>query len=145
MRVLLQRVSHARVLVEDTTVGEIGRGLLVFLGIGNQDDEMKAQRLASKLVRLRIFEDEHGKMNLSLREIGGAVLVVSQFTLYANTQHGLRPSFSNSCEPVRAKELYEHFVEQLRSLEVRVETGEFGARMQVELVNNGPVTIMLEE
>ncbi|MGB9742307.1 MAG: D-aminoacyl-tRNA deacylase [candidate division WOR-3 bacterium] len=145
MRALLQRVARARVSINDRCVGEIGPGLAVFLGIGKQDDEIKTQRLASKLVRLRIFDDESGKMNRSLLETGGAVLVVSQFTLYADTEHGLRPSFSDACPPARAEVLYQRFIEELRYLGVQVETGKFGARMMVELVNNGPVTIMLEE
>jgi|UniRef100_A0A7V3PSD2 D-tyrosyl-tRNA(Tyr) deacylase len=145
MKALLQRVTHARVLIENERVGEIGTGLVVLLGIGKQDDEIKAQRLASKVARLRIFDDEAGKMNRALLDIRGAVLVVSQFTLYADTEHGLRPSFSNACEPERAEVLYHRFIDELRYIGVHVETGKFGARMAVELVNNGPVTIMLEE
>lgn len=145
MRALIQRVSRAKVTVDGTTTGEIGPGLLVFLGVGKEDNEAICRQLASRIARLRIWDDEAGKMNRSLLDIGGAALVVSQFTLYADTRHGLRPSFSDACEPNRARELYERFVTELRYLGVPVQTGSFGARMEVELVNSGPVTIMLEE
>lgn len=145
MRALIQRVSKARVTVAGTVTGEIGSGLVVFLGIGKNDNEVICRQLASRVARLRIWDDAAGKMNRSLLDTGGAALVVSQFTLYADTQHGLRPSFSDACEPTRAQELYEMFVTELRYLGVRVETGRFGARMEVELVNSGPVTIMVEE
>ncbi|MGQ9707397.1 MAG: D-aminoacyl-tRNA deacylase [bacterium] len=145
MRALLQRVSRAKVSIDGTTVGEIGTGLLVFLAIGKNDSEAICRQLASKVCRLRIWEDEKGRMNRSLLETGGAALVVSQFTLYADTLSGLRPSFSNACEPVRAEILYKQFIAELRYLGVPVQSGRFGARMEVELVNCGPVTIMLEE
>lgn len=145
MRALIQRVSKARVTVAGTVTGEIGPGLVVFLGIGKNDNEVICRQLASRVARLRIWDDAAGKMNRSLLDTGGAALVVSQFTLYADTRHGLRPSFSDACEPTRAQELYEMFVTELRYLGVRVETGRFGARMEVELVNSGPVTIMVEE
>ncbi|MGQ9679018.1 MAG: D-aminoacyl-tRNA deacylase [bacterium] len=145
MRALIQRVSRAKVFVDGTTTGAIGAGLLVFLGIGKNDNEVICRQLASRVARLRIWDDEKGKMNLSLLDIGGAALVVSQFTLYADTQHGLRPSFSAACEPTRARELYERFITELRYIGVPVETGQFGARMDVELVNSGPVTIVLDE
>ncbi|MEO0004542.1 MAG: D-aminoacyl-tRNA deacylase [candidate division WOR-3 bacterium] len=144
MRALLQRVSHARVVVGGETIGEIGSGLLIFLGIGKQDSESTCRQLASKVCRLRIYDDEQGKMNRSLLDVGGEALVVSQFTLYADTEQGLRPSFSNACEPARAESLYERFISELRYLGVPVQTGKFGARMDVELVNRGPVTIMVE-
>lgn len=142
---MIQRVSRAKVTVDGTVTGEIGSGLVVFLGVGKNDNEAICRQLASRVARLRIWDDEAGKMNRSLLDTGGATLVVSQFTLYADTWHGLRPSFSNACEPTRARELYERFVTELRYLGVRVETGRFGARMEVELVNSGPVTIMVEE
>lgn len=145
MRALIQRVSKARVTVAGTVTGEIGSGLVVFLGIGKNDNEVICRQLASRVARLRIWDDAAGKMNRSLLDTGGAALVVSQFTLYADTRHGLRPSFSDACAPTRAQELYERFVTELRYLGVPVETGRFGARMEVELVNSGPVTIMVEE
>lgn len=145
MKALLQRVAWAKVRVDDDTIGEIGPGLLIFLGIGKLDSETTCRRLASKVARLRIFDDDQGKMNRSLLDLGGAALVVSQFTLYADTEHGLRPSFSEACEPVRAEALYQRFVDELRYLGVSVQTGKFGARMEVELNNCGPVTILLEE
>lgn len=145
MRALIQRVAKAKVTVNGTTVGEIGAGLLIFLGVGKQDNETHCRQLASRVARLRIWDDDAGKLNRSLLETGGAALVVSQFTLYADTRHGLRPSFSDAAEPARARELYEQFVTELRYLGVPVQTGIFGARMEVELVNSGPVTIILEE
>jgi D-tyrosyl-tRNA(Tyr) deacylase len=145
MRALIQRVAQARVSVDGTVVGEIGPGLLVFLAIGKNDTESTCRQLASKVCRMRIFDDEKGKMNRSLLDTGGAALIVSQFTLYADTEQGLRPSFTNACEPVRAERLYEQFIAELRYLGVPVQSGRFGARMEVELVNSGPVTIMLEE
>lgn len=144
MRALLQRVCRARVAVAGETIGEIGKGLLIFLGIGKHDNEATCRQLASKVCRLRIYDDEQGKMNRSLLDVGGEALVVSQFTLYADTEQGLRPSFSNACEPGRAEGLYERFISELRYLGVPVKTGSFGARMEVELVNSGPVTIMVE-
>lgn len=143
MKALLQRVAEARVTVAGATVGEIGPGLVIFLGVGKKDNEETCRQLASRVARLRIWEDEAGKMNRSLLQSGGAALVVSQFTLYASLEHGNRPSFSNACASERARELYERFVEELRYLGVPVQTGRFGARMEVELVNSGPVTIML--
>ncbi len=145
MRALLQRVIKASVKVDKEVIAEIGPGLVVFLGIGKQDNEIICRKLAAKIARLRIWDDINGKMNLSLLETGGSVLVVSQVTLYADTEHGLRPSFSNACEPKQAERLYEHFVAELRYLGVKVETGKFGEKMDVELVNHGPVTILLEE
>ncbi|MEO0079962.1 MAG: D-aminoacyl-tRNA deacylase [candidate division WOR-3 bacterium] len=145
MRALVQRVAFARVLVGEQPVADIGPGLLVLLGVGRADTEETCRQLASKVARLRIFDDQQGKMNLSLLDTGGAALVVSQFTLYADTSRGLRPSFTDACEPERAKELYERFASELAYLGVRTQTGQFGARMKVELANEGPVTIMLEE
>jgi D-aminoacyl-tRNA deacylase len=145
LRAVVQRVSSARVTVGPETAGEIGRGLLVLLGVGKSDDEHTCRSLAARLARLRVFEDDAGKMNLSLLDIGGQALVVSQFTLYADTSRGLRPSFTDACEPGRANELYERFVSELSYMGVPTRTGRFGAHMDVELVNSGPVTFVLEE
>jgi len=145
MRVAVQRVTRAKVTVGSETTGEIGPGMLLLVGVGRQDDEAICRRMASKVARLRIFDDEAGKMNLSLLDTHGQALVVSQFTLYADTSRGLRPSFTNAAEPARAKELYEMFVSELSYLGVPTRTGRFGARMAVELVNDGPVTLMLED
>ena len=144
MRALVQRVSNARVSSDGRVLGEIGRGLLVLLGVTHGDDATTAQRLASKVARLRIFGDEAGKMNLSLIDTGGAALVVSQFTLYANSSSGNRPSYTAAARPEVAEPLCSEFVRGLEDNGIRVETGEFGADMQVELVNDGPVTIWLD-
>lgn len=144
MRVLIQRVSQASVTVEGRVVGQIGLGLLALLGIGAGDGPAEIALLADKLAQLRIFPDEQGRFNRSLLEAGGAVLVVSQFTLYADTRRGRRPSFSDAALPEQAAPLVEQFVAALRAHSLRVETGVFGAMMQVALVNDGPVTIMLD-
>lgn len=144
MRAVIQRVSRASVKVEGRVVGEIERGLLVLLGVGQTDTEADADYLAQKIAGLRIFEDENEKMNLSLQDVGGAVLAVSQFTLYGDVRKGKRPSFDAAARPERAKELYEYFVAQMRAKGLRCETGIFQAMMQVELVNDGPVTILLD-
>jgi D-aminoacyl-tRNA deacylase len=140
MRAVVQRVARARV----DPGGEIGPGLCVLLGVAEGDDEAAAERLAGKVARLRIFEGEDGRFDRSVLDTGGAALVVSQFTLIADTAKGNRPSFSGAARPERAEALYERFAAALRGLGVRVETGVFGARMQLELVNDGPVTIVLE-
>ena len=140
MRAVVQRVTSAR----STPGGEIGPGVLVLLGIAGGDTEANAERLAGKVARLRIFEDESGKFDPSLLDTGGAALVVSQFTLIADTAKGNRPSFSGAAQPEIAEPLYERFCEALRALGVPVQTGIFGARMAVELVNDGPVTIILD-
>jgi D-tyrosyl-tRNA(Tyr) deacylase len=140
MRAVVQRVSRAR----STPGGEIGAGLFVLLGVAEGDTEAEADRLAGKIARLRIFEDERERFDRSLLDVGGAALVVSQFTLIADTAKGNRPSFSDAARPEVAEPLYERFAETLRDLGVRVETGVFGARMAVELVNDGPVTLVLE-
>jgi D-tyrosyl-tRNA(Tyr) deacylase len=132
------------VTVEGNVVGEIGAGLLVLLGVSKNDNEAAAEYLVEKIVGLRIFEDAEGKMNLSVHESGGAVLVVSQFTLYGDVRRGKRPSFDAAARPEEAKRLYEHFVCEARAAGLRCETGEFQAMMQVELVNSGPVTILLD-
>lgn len=144
MRVVLQRVARARVTVEGRVVGEIGRGLLLLAGFTDGDTEETLRWMADKVVGLRVFTDAEGKMNLSVEEIGGAVLVVSQFTLYGDARKGRRPSFVEAARPEAAVPLYERFVELLRAAGRPVETGEFGAMMQVELVNDGPVTLVLE-
>ncbi|MEO0073643.1 MAG: D-aminoacyl-tRNA deacylase [candidate division WOR-3 bacterium] len=144
MRALLQRVKRAAVRVGGNLISEIGPGVLVLLGVGANEDEAVCCRLAAQVAKLRIFDDTAGKMNLSLLEVGGAALVVPQFTLYADTTRGLRPFFGAACEPGRARELYERFIAEVARLGVETRTGSFGARMDVELVNDGPVTIMLE-
>lgn len=144
MRVVLQRVARARVTVDGRVVGEIGRGLLLLAGFTDGDTEETLRWMADKVVGLRVFTDAEGKMNLSVEEVGGAVLVVSQFTLYGDARKGRRPSFVEAARPEVAVPLYERFVELLRATGRPVETGEFGAMMQVELVNDGPVTLVLE-
>jgi D-tyrosyl-tRNA(Tyr) deacylase len=144
MRVVVQRVSSAQVRVGQEIVGKIGAGLVVLLGVSKSDTEADAEYLATKIVGLRIFEDEAGKMNLSLADIGGAVLAVSQFTLYGDVRKGKRPSFDEASPPDLARELYEHFVSKIREAGFVCETGRFQAMMQVELVNDGPVTILLD-
>jgi D-tyrosyl-tRNA(Tyr) deacylase len=144
MRAVLQRVTRASVKVEDETVGEIGAGMVVLLGIARDDAERDIVYLLEKIIALRIFEDAAGQMNLSLAETGGALLVVSQFTLYGDARRGRRPSFSDAAPPEMAEQLYEKFVEQARKSVERVATGSFRRMMQVELVNDGPVTILLD-
>src|SRR5271157_2342255 len=144
MRAVVQRVSRARVTVNGETKGEISLGLLVLLGVGARDTGDAADYLAEKIIGLRIFEDAGGKMNLSVSEVGGALLVVSQFTLYGDARRGKRPSFDAAALPDEARELYEYFVEKVRAAGLRCETGRFQETMQVELVNEGPVTILLD-
>ena len=144
MRALLQRVSSARVRVGSEVTGEIGPGLLVFLGVSRTGQEADLQLLVEKTINLRIFEDDQGKMNRSVQDVGGAILVVSQFTLYADCRKGRRPSFTDAAPPERGAELYERFVAELRARGMTVATGRFGAMMAVELINDGPVTIMLD-
>ena len=144
MRALLQRTSGARVRVDDAVVGEVGAGLVVLLGVGPADDEATADALARRVTELRIFDDPDGRTNLSLLDVGGEVLVVSQFTLYADTRRGRRPGFTGAAPPEQAERLYLRFAAALRALGVRVATGRFGAVMAVELVNDGPFTIWLD-
>lgn len=144
MRAVVQRVSEACVRVGDRTVGHIDTGLLVLLGVAAADSSADCDRLLDKIVRLRIFENDAGKFDLALGDVGGALLVVSQFTLLANTRKGNRPSFSDAARPETAVPLYERFVEEARRRGVPVATGEFGAAMDVHLVNRGPVTILLD-
>jgi D-tyrosyl-tRNA(Tyr) deacylase len=143
MRAVVQRVTRARVTVAGETVGRIGPGLLVLVGVAEGDGQAEADALAGKIARLRIFEDEAGKFARSVADAGGAVLAVSQFTLIADTRKGNRPSFSDAARPEHASPLFDHLCAALRELGLPVETGSFGAHMQVELVNDGPVTIVL--
>jgi D-aminoacyl-tRNA deacylase len=144
MRAVVQRVSRAQVSVNEEVVGEIGRGLLVLLGVTHTDADADAAYLADKVAGLRVFEDEHGKMNLDAGSIGGAILVVSQFTLYGDVRRGKRPSFDAAAPPERARHLYEYFVDRIRAAGLPCQTGRFQEMMQVELVNDGPVTILLD-
>jgi D-tyrosyl-tRNA(Tyr) deacylase len=145
MRALLQRVKKANVTVLAESVGAIDQGLVVFLGVTQEDGEEEVRWLANKIAGLRIFEDEAGKMNLSVKDVDGEVLVVSQFTLYGDARKGRRPSFISAARPDQAEPLVESFSKELRELGIPVSTGVFGARMQVEIVNDGPVTMMLEK
>ena len=144
MRVVLQRVARGQVSVEGRTVAEIGHGVVILLGIGPSDGEEQASYLVEKIANLRIFEDEQGKINRSLLEVGGAAIVVSQFTLYADTRKGRRPSFTDAALPEIARPLVDRFAEMLNTLGVPTQTGEFGAHMLVKIDNEGPVTIWLE-
>ncbi len=144
MRAVVQRVSRAQVSVGEEVVGKIGAGLLVLLGVANDDALADVEYLAAKIVGLRVFEDDNAKMNRSVVEIGGSVLAVSQFTLYGDVRKGKRPSFDEAAPPQLANELYELFVRKVREANVPCETGRFQAMMQVELVNDGPVTILLD-
>jgi D-tyrosyl-tRNA(Tyr) deacylase len=144
MRAVVQRVSRATVSVGDEVTGEIGLGLLVLLGVGTGDTRAEADYLVGKIIGLRIFDDAAGKMNLAVADVGGAVLVVSQFTLYGDVRRGKRPSFDAAAPPEKARELYEYFVEKVRAAGLRCETGRFRETMRVELVNEGPVTILLD-
>jgi D-aminoacyl-tRNA deacylase len=144
MRAVVQRVSRAKVTVNGWTSGEIGLGLLVLLGVGQQDTETDANYLAEKIAGLRIFADEDGKMNRSVLDVGGSVLAVSQFTLYGDVRRGKRPSFDAAAPPDQARRLYELLVEKIQAAGLRCETGRFQEMMQVELVNEGPVTILLD-
>ncbi|MGA8154332.1 MAG: D-aminoacyl-tRNA deacylase [Terriglobales bacterium] len=144
MRAVVQRVSRAQVMVDGIVSGNIGRGMLVLLGVSRSDDDAGADYLAEKIAGLRIFEDENGKMNLSIVETGGAVLVVSQFTLYGDVRRGKRPSFDAAAPPEQARRLYEYFVERIRASGIPCQTGRFQQTMEVELVNEGPVTILLD-
>jgi D-tyrosyl-tRNA(Tyr) deacylase len=144
LRAVVQRVARARVLIDGEARSEIGAGLCVLLGVARGDDAASAERLAGRVARQRIFENEEGRFDRSLLDVGGAALVVSQFTLLADTAKGNRPSFIDAAPPEEAEPLYERFCEALRALGIAVKTGVFGARMEVELVNDGPVTIILD-
>lgn len=145
MKTVIQRVTKASVTVENKIVGKIGKGLLVLLGVGPEDTKNTADFLVQKLVKLRIFEDEKGKMNLSIKDIAGELLIISQFTLYADCRGGNRPSFTNAGKPEKANELYEYFIQKCKEENIKVQQGIFGADMKVELLNDGPVTILLEK
>lgn len=144
MRAVIQRVTESAVRVDDSVIGQIGQGLLVLLGVGQEDTTAEADYLASKLVHLRIFEDNAGKMNLALKDVGGQMLVVSQFTLLGDCRKGRRPSFASAADPQKAEQLYEYFVRKVSEEGIRVETGKFAARMAVSLVNDGPVTLIVD-
>ena len=144
MRLLVQRVLNSNVKVDGKVVGEINKGYMVLLGVTHDDDKEKADYLVNKLLNLRVFEDENGKMNLNIKQVGGELLIISQFTLYGNTKDGNRPSFTDAAKPDKANELYEYFIEKWKKENIKTEAGIFGADMKVSLVNDGPVTVMLE-
>ena len=144
MKAVIQRVANASVTVDGEITGRIEKGFLVLLGVGEGDTKAEADRIVKKLVNLRLFSDENGKINLSLQDVGGSLLVVSQFTLYADCRHGNRPSFTTAAKPQLAEELYEYFMEKCRETIPVVEHGVFGAHMDVQLLNDGPFTILLE-
>lgn len=144
MRAVVQRVRNAKVEVGSRIVGKIDQGMLVFLGVGKDDTRQDAEYLAKRIVELRMFEDAQGKINLSLAEIHGAILVISQFTLYGDCAKGRRPSFDQAADPAKGEELYDYFVTRLRQYDCPVETGQFRAMMDVSLINDGPVTFVLE-
>lgn len=145
MRLVIQRVANAKVDVDGKTVGQIGKGFMVLCGITHTDTEAEADYLAKKLCNLRVFEDENEKMNLSLKDVGGELLIISQFTLYANTKEGNRPSFIDAARPDQANPLYEYFMKKCTEYGIKVEKGVFGAHMDVSLLNDGPVTIIMEK
>lgn len=145
MRVVIQRVLEAKVTVEEQIIGAIGKGLLIFLGVGAEDSNEIADKFIDKIIKLRIFEDEKGKTNLSLKDVQGEILLVSQFTLYAECRKGNRPDFINAAGAVKAKELYEYVLRIIKEHMGKVEAGEFGADMKVSLINDGPFTIVLDE
>ena len=144
MKIVAQRVSSARVGVDNKIIGEIGEGLCLLIGVAPDDSDSDVRWMAEKIANLRIFADEQGKMNRSLLDMGGSILAISQFTLYADCRKGRRPSFIGAASPELGDELYRRFVEVLREMDIRVETGEFGAEMKVEIVNEGPVTIVID-
>lgn len=144
MRFLIQRVTQAKVEIDGNTVGQINKGYLVLIGIADSDQKEDAEKLIRKMINLRIFEDENGKTNLSLKDVDGELLLISQFTLYADTRHGKRPSFLTAGKPDMAQKMYDYIVEETKKYQFHVETGEFGADMKVSLTNDGPFTILLE-
>lgn len=145
MRVVLQKVNRAQVAVDGQVIGKIGRGYMLLVGFAPTDGDEQLDYLVHKIVNLRVFEDENGKMNYGLREVGGAILSISQFTLYADTKHGNRPGFSKAAPPAIAEPLYQRFNEKLAATGIHVETGQFGAMMKVDLENDGPTTIIYEK
>lgn len=144
MKLVVQRVKNANVSIENNIVGKINQGFVVLLGVSNEDTKENADYLVKKILNLRVFSDNDDKMNLSIKDIEGELLIVSQFTLYANCKKGNRPSFIEAAKPEHAKPLYEYFINECRKENLNVQTGEFGADMQIELINDGPVTILLE-
>jgi len=144
MRAVVQRVKEAEVSVGGKIVGKIAKGFVVFLGVGRGDCEEDADYLAAKIPQLRVFEDEEGRFNLSLEDVGGGILVVSQFTLFGDCRKGRRPSFTEAAEPKLARDLYQRFIAKIQQKGIRVATGEFQAKMEVELINDGPVTLLLD-
>lgn len=145
MKVVIQRVTKASVAIEGSNVASIKKGLLLLVGMGKEDTKELVNKFVDKIIKLRIFSDENGKTNLSIKDVSGELLIISQFTLYANCKKGNRPSFIEAANPDQAKELYQYFIEVCKSQIDKVETGEFGADMEVELVNDGPFTIVLDE
>lgn len=145
MKIVVQRVNQAKVEVDSKVIGKIKKGLMVLIGVRENDTEKEAEYLANKLCNLRVFEDENEKMNLRLKDIGGSLLLISQFTLYANSKNGNRPSFTEAAKPDKACEIYEYFCNECKKQDIKVEKGIFGANMQVSLVNDGPVTIIIEK
>ena len=145
MKIVIQRVKEARVDVENKIVGKIGKGFLVLVGVSHNDTKAEADYLVKKLCNLRVFEDDNEKMNLALKDVNGELLIVSQFTLYADTSNGNRPSFVQAARPEQANELYEYFCQKCQENGIKVEKGIFGANMQVSLINDGPVTIIIEK
>lgn len=144
MRAVVQRVKEASCIVDDKIVGKINKGILLFLGVGEGDEEKALHYLVDKVLGLRIFSDQEGKMNLSLEDIEGEILIISQFTLYGDVRKGKRPSFTRSAAPDLGEKFYEQFIEEVNNRGIRAETGEFGADMDIELINDGPVTILLD-
>lgn len=144
MKIIIQRAEKAKVIVDGEVVGQIGKGFMVLVGIGPEDTKQNVNFLVNKMCNLRIFEDEHGKMNLSIKDVSGQILAISQFTLYADCKKGNRPSFIGAAKPEKANELYEYFMEEIRKQGIKTEHGIFGAHMKVDFINDGPVTIFLE-
>lgn len=144
MKIVIQRAEKAKVSVDGEIVGQIGKGFMVLVGVGPEDTKQNAVFLVNKMCNLRIFEDEQGKMNLSIKDVGGQILAISQFTLYADCKKGNRPSFTGAAKPEQANELYEYFMEEIKKQGIKVEHGIFGAHMKVDFINDGPVTILLE-
>lgn len=144
MRIIIQKAKEAAVIVDKKTISSIDKGFVVFVGVTHDDTQTDADYCARKVANMRLFEDEDGKTNLSLADVGGSILSISQFTLYANTKKGNRPSFVHAADPIDANELYEYFNEQLRSHDLVVETGQFGAHMEIDFINDGPMTILID-